>query len=462
MRRGSISSSKRSAVDILDGINYLQNMIQAELFTQYELEKWIQNNAELNTMVGQKRIVCVAQDNRDTVFKIAYNIDGINGNCYEYISWLHLVNLAKNGHINQEDLNLFAEVELVDGNPLVIRQEFGHSIPLDPDFQGWLSDNYPGEKNVWSRVPEYIFDTPRLREDCNIIQQILSDFFVASDVHVMQEPKNFGIKTFRGRSGKEEKRLILIDMDQCYPIVVDQQGEIVPLCPKCGSEMRYVPNKMSKSVNYADVQLQSGVYSCTRETCTNYLIDKIDSNGYVNSNNDTRDSEVFIKYIEEDARDRVMEDVAMYCYRYIPVNFCENINIYKDAVESEVGAFITDYWGNLLPIAYNNYANYMVGNYLATNAEEILAVDKELENRDFAGYVNGISEVVPSQSENDPYSRMLITILYLQNRCSGDYGRFARIISARDFKEFIELVSPVLVRSDDQYVETMYDWLRLY
>ena len=49
-------------------------------------------------------------------------------------------------------------------------------------------------------------ENQKLREDANRIQQILSDFFVASDVHVMQEPKNFALRYIHTTGGRREKK----------------------------------------------------------------------------------------------------------------------------------------------------------------------------------------------------------------------------------------------------------------
>ena len=170
----------------------LEPFIRAEDYSQLRVEKIVERVCGVQANIGQKRIVSVDQNNKDFVVKLAYESTGIFGNACEYLCYTNLLNLRDNEQISDDDLLLFAQCELVNGSPLVVRQEFGSEIVLDPEFQRWLSEKYPEhEDKPWLYASEWIFREPKLREDANRIQQILSDFFVASDLHVMQEPKKF-------------------------------------------------------------------------------------------------------------------------------------------------------------------------------------------------------------------------------------------------------------------------------
>lgn len=441
----------------------LEPLIRAEVFTQLRLERMIESVVGAQASIGQKRVVSVNQNNKNTVIKLAYNYDGILGNACEYLCYSRLVGLADSGEITNEDLELFAATDLVNNSPFVIQQEFGNEFPNDTDFQRWLADNYPEkEHKPWLYVSEYIFKTPELREDANRIQQILSKYFVASDVHVMQEPKNFAIRYIQNGS-RTIRRLMLIDMDSCIPMFEDERGDLIaPVCPVCGGAMVYVPNAMRPGQNIEALQNQSGVYTCLREGCVNDIRPVIETNGYAADNYDIRDNNVFRKYVEEDCAYELMFDVAMMCNIYAPVKTCFTIAEYKKAVIEELGEYVVEFWGDRIFAAFRNYQNILMGQYLAGNSGAILSKTKEFiidEKMDFVDYANSIAEYIPTRINNDPISMKLIATLYVQGICGEDFITCAEMYNARSAKELADVGREVLTDTDLDNIYDLYKWL---
>jgi hypothetical protein len=441
----------------------MEPFIRAEVYSQLRVEKIVERVCGVQANIGQKRIVSVDQNNKDFVVKLAYESTGIFGNACEYLCYTNLLNLRDNEQISDDDLLLFAKCELVNGSPLVVRQEFGSEIVLDPEFQRWLSEKYPEhEDKPWLYASEWIFREPKLREDANRIQQILSDFFVASDVHVMQEPKNFALRYIHTTGGRREKRLMLIDMDSCFPIINDGE-EIRPVCPICGSEMVYVPNVMRAGQNFRDIENQTGVYTCTRDTCANNVLDIIADNGYAADNQDIRDNNVFRKYIEEDNVDMVQYMLTLLCYSYTPLNFCRTITDYRNEILADWGQEVLDFWGDRLFYAFNNYQNAMVGTYLAKNSDVILKYMAELmaSKCDFADFANGIIETIPARVDNDPISKKLIATLYVIGICADDVVRCCDLLGATTVKEFADAGEDIFYDTDMQNISEIFNWISI-
>ena len=442
----------------------LEPCIRSEQYSQLGIEKIVEKICGVATSIGQKRIVSVDQNDRGVVVKFGHEFEGMQGNAFEYICSIHLQNLAQQGLISEDDLNLFAMSELDNFSPLVIRQEYGYEFTKDPDFQRWLKETHPqNEDRPWMFVSEYIFDTPRLRDDANRIQQILHDFFIASDVHVMQEPKNFALRYVQNGS-RTEKRLMLIDMDSCFPILVDDQGrEIRPVCPLCSNPMEYVPNVMKAGMDINALKSQSGVYSCTRPSCANYVYDDIENNGgYTTDYNSIRDNNVFRRYIEEENQFDVNYLIALYCYSYIPADPVFNIVQYKNAVANELGPEILEAWGQEgIYYAYRNFANAMIGHYLSRNNDETTAVANKLikSNYDFAGFVDEIQNYVYARVENDPFTLKLIASLYIITLAGEDVITVFDMLNAQDANELLQAGKGILYDSDIQNVSTMFAWL---
>lgn len=442
----------------------LEPLIRAEVFSQLRLERLIESVVGAQASIGQKRIVSVDQNDKDAVIKLAYNYDGILGNACEYLCYLRLLGLVKSGELNPEDLDLFAGTFLVNDSPFVIRQEFGTEFPNDNDFQRWLKDNYPEkEHKPWLYVSEYIFSTPTLREDANRIQQILSKYFVASDVHVMQEPKNFAIRYVQN-GGRTERRLILIDMDSCVPMFEDEKGDLIaPVCPVCGGAMVYVPNVMKPGQNIEVLQNQSGVYTCLRPSCVNDIRGIIEDNGYAADNYDIRDNNVFRRYVEEDCSFELMYDIAALCYIYAPIRTCYTVAEYKKVVIEELGEDIVDVWGDKIYSAFRNYQNILMGQYLAANSGAILDRSKELINDrtsvDFVDYANNIAEYIPRKINNDPIAMKLIATLYILALCGDDFITCAQMYNARSARELVEVGQDILMASDIDNISDLYKWL---
>ena len=436
--------------------------IRAEVYSQLRIEKIVERICGVQANIGQKRIVSVDQNNKDYVVKLAYEGTGIFGNACEYICYVNLVNLRDNELITDDDLLLFAKCNLVNGSPLVVQQEFGSEIILDPDFQRWLSEKYPEkEDKPWLYASEWIFKEPRLREDANRIQQILSDYFVASDVHVMQEPKNFALRYVRN-GGRTEKRLMLIDMDSCFPIINDGE-EVRPICPICGSDMVYVPNVMKAGQDFRNLENQTGVYTCCRDTCANNILDIIGENGYATDNYDIRDNNVFRKYIEEDNPETVQYMLALLCYSYVPLNYCHNITDYRNEVLNAWGQEILDFWGDGIFYAYNNYQNAMVGTYLSRNSDVILSDMKELLDAkvDFHDFASAMGPAVPARVDNDRISRKLLATLYVIGMCGDDVVRCCDMLGATSVKEFADAAEDIFYDTDMQRISEIFSWLNI-
>lgn len=442
----------------------LEPCIRSEQYSQLGIEKIVEKICGVATSIGQKRIVSVDQNDRGVVVKFGHEFEGIQGNAFEYICSLHLQNLAQQGLISEDDLNLFATSELDNFSPLVIRQEFGYEFINDPDFQRWLRETHPeNEDRPWMFVSEYIFDTPRLRDDANRIQQILHDYFVASDVHVMQEPKNFALRYVQNGS-RTEKRLMLIDMDSCFPILVDEQGrDIRPECPLCANDMEYVPNVMKSGMNLERLKNQSGVYTCTRPSCTNNILDVLEENyGCAADYNSIRDNNVFRRYVEEENQEDVNYLVALYCYSYIPAEPVFNIVQYRNAVIDDLGPEIVEEWGQEgLYYAYRNFANAMIGHYLSRNGDETMSVANKLikSNYDFAGFVEEIQNVVYARVENDPFTLKLIATLYIIMLAGEDVITVFDVLNAEDVNELLQAGRDIFYDSDIENVSTIFTWL---
>lgn len=220
---------------------------------------------------GQKRIVIPNPADPEYVIKIATSYKGVLGNMNEIIVSYWLEAYASSGAITPEDLKLFALAGMGgDKSPYIIHQRKMMTPQEDVDFAQFVQARYNPNPNAGQNPldfwPLYIESNPVLKADRNRIQDILSQYFICSDINPYQEPLNYATTVING-----VKRLVLVDLDSILPIYTDQLGnQIRPQCPKCGQPLIYQPVNPAHIMDQFDPILSKGsFYFCLSSGCVN-------------------------------------------------------------------------------------------------------------------------------------------------------------------------------------------------
>lgn len=249
-----------------DNVIKLLNLFKLDVYTGASSKAYIEDiiNKSAGNLImraGQKRIVVFDPSKPNIVYKVAYSKEGIQDNMNEVITSNILTELLSSGQITQEDIKLFALARLTqEGDPFIIEQDFTTNFVDDNDFKTWLKSqavvaelSTAGSINENQAFPVYVASHNQLHVHYNRIASILANFFVPSDVSIINEPKNFGI-----RNGY----LTLLDMGSVIPLFVNNMNQIIyPTMGMSNTPMSYVAAELRPGMTYAQIQnLNSGTY----------------------------------------------------------------------------------------------------------------------------------------------------------------------------------------------------------
>lgn len=340
--------------------------VYANLTSRKEIEDYIQKTLGLKVLSGQKRLIVMTGGAE--VLKIAYDRDGLMDNMNEIICSNRLRELRQQGLISDDDLGLFGLCEPLYGSPFIIQMEAGTNFDEDPDFIEWYRrilgvnsrPNYESDA-LW--FPVYMAENLSLKDDFARQQNILAQFFVASDITPTKEPRNETLKTRRGTNGQMVKRLFLIDMGSCFPVLKDAAGrDVRPVCPRCGSSLINVAYSLPGDINQSNAQDITGKCGCLNPNCELY---------YKNLPTgmpipQLEDSAVFTLYQSTHAASvRYMR--AVECGYYMPTYKVMNKQELASAFMNEYGLQNMD--ATLLENMWTNYIAKACGNILGCNPE---------------------------------------------------------------------------------------------
>lgn len=349
--------------------------VYANLTTKDELKDYLINRLQLEVWSGQKRLVVFDPNDPNTVYKIAYSDQGIIDNIHEVACSLRLMELAQEGQISQDDLILFGEARLLDGNPFIIRMTAATNFIKDPDFIAWFNrERQNKDLNENQMFPQYVSSHERLRLDANRQQQILAKYFKPSDVTIFKEPKNFCFRT----DSMGNKRLVLIDLGSVCPNLV-QNGQIVNIpCPKCGSPRLYVTFEIKQNLTTAASELLEGMYLCSNPNCVDYY--QTATNGV--QDYQAKDSFVYSKYLMDNAPlVRVMR--AQYGYYFIPDQEVHNRTEYMNQMRRTLGGVPN---GDILNVMYRNYLSTACGFLIGMYGDDIRRIPA-FRNNGIVGFI---------------------------------------------------------------------------
>lgn len=339
--------------------------VYANTTSRAEIEGYLTSTLGCKVLSGQKRLIVLLGD---TVLKIAYDRDGLMDNMNELICSNRLRELRQMNLITQDQLELFGICQMVNDSPFIIEMQAGVNFNEDPEFVEWYKrmmgvNTKPDYRSDALWFPVYMAENQQLRMDFQAQQQILSAYFAASDTTPTKEPRNETLVTRYDASGKRSKRLFLIDMGSCFPILQGANGsDIRPKCPRCGSNLIYIPFILPTSVAPSDAQEISGKYGCTNRSCNFY---------YENMSAGAppvmlEDSKVFTIYQSENMSS-VRYLRAIECFYYMPMRRVNNKQDLANAFGQEFGLSSID--PNLLNKMWFNYVAKACGDIMMRNPE---------------------------------------------------------------------------------------------
>lgn len=312
-------------------------------------------NAEVFS--GQKRIVIPNPADVEYVLKIATSYKGVLGNMNEIIVSNHLEALASSGYIGAEDLKLFALASLgSDKSPYIIHQRRMLTPQEDPEFAKFVQARYNPDPRAAQNPLDfwalYIEASPTLKADRDRIQDILSQFFICSDINPYQEPLNYATTTING-----VQRLVLIDLDSILPIYLDVNGrQVRPQCPKCGQPLIYQPIKPQGNVfDMFDPIINKGsYYFCMSHGCLNSFDVQ---NTLPTTRSETTDITVFDAY-QQINKAVIRREQFEHCNWYVPF---EPATTYTDFCGKAVSEFPEIPKSNEdMSLMFDNYMTYLM------------------------------------------------------------------------------------------------------
>lgn len=328
------------------------------------IHDFITKSLGYQVLSGQKRLIVLTGN---TVLKIAYDRDGLMDNMNEVICSNRLRELRNQGLITDDQLQLFGLCEVVGDSPFIIEMQAGTNFDQDQDFVAWykrmIGVNSKPDYNsdaTWFAI--YMAENQQLREDFKTQQEILSTYFVASDVNPVNEPRNETLLTRAGINGAATKRLFLIDMGSCFPVIYDSVGNpIRPTCPNCGSPIIYVPYQLRADIVATDTKDMVGKYGCTNQSCRNFYKTLPVGNPLIQ----LEDSRVLTIY-QSTHMSSVRYMRAIQTYYYMPTR---RVNSRIDLNTEFVNEFGVSVDQNILDGMWNNYIAKAAGDIICRNPE---------------------------------------------------------------------------------------------
>lgn len=386
--------------------------VYANLTTRQDMEVYLRQNLGLQVLSGQKRLIVLTGN---TVLKIAYDRDGLMDNMNEVICSNRLRELRQQGAISEDQLQLFGLCEVVNNSPFVIEMQAGTNFNDDPEFVAWYKrmmgvNTKPDYSSDATWFPIYMAENQQLREDFKAQQEILSTYFVASDVNPVNEPRNETLVTRNSPNGGMTKRLFLIDMGSCFPVLQDQYGSYIrPTCPDCGSALIYVPYQLRADILASDTKDIVGKYGCTNQSCRNYYQSLPVGSPTIN----LEDSRILTIY-QSTHMSTVRYMRAVECCYYMPTRRVNSRMDLANAFMNEFGLQQIDQ--TLLNGLWDNYIAKACGDVLGRNPE-VMDVPFYEVNRmmtDYQNYRQKVAYVLQTTGEAVDNIAMRITgLIYL-------------------------------------------------
>lgn len=359
---------------------------------------------------GQKRVVWSMNDSSNTVYKIPYNLYGIQDNAVEVLFYRVLTELAQNGNINQQDLELFTRTSIVNNDLFKIEAERAKFIG---------SVSVSGQSIAKTVLSNYDWTN-----DYNRIQEILGEYFVAYDATIYNEPMNFG---FINRNGRD--RLVLLDAGSILPKVnLISNCNTRLTCPNCGGELRYRHDIIQAgNMNQIEfgAQARGGVYTCTTPNCSC----NIEANNKTSQNTNHLDLYVYNSYLNQN-KTVIDSIIAAYTGLYIPdtkgMGYGKYRQMFSNAI-APLGENTDDY---RCLTAYALYIDHVGATLIAQNnqlAGNMIGFRREMNQRsvsyaELRSNVQNIPGVIPI------ISAWLYISLYLGQRDQRDDESWARFI----------------------------------
>lgn len=338
--------------------------VYANLTSREDIAKFLKNLG-LQVLSGQKRLIVTTGN---TVLKIAYDRDGLMDNMNELICSNRLRELRAQNIINDDQLQLFGLCEMINNSPFIIEMQAGVNFNEDPEFIEWYkrmmsTNTKPDYSSDASWFPIFIAERQQSREDVKDQQEILTTHFAASDTNPSNEPRNETLVTRMDAHGNMVKRLFLIDMGSCFPLLQDQMGNYIrPVCPDCGGELIYVPYQLKADMLATEAKDMVGKYGCYNPNCRNFYKTLPLGSPSVH----LEDSRVFTTYQSTHMMSvRYMR--AIQCGYYMPTR---RVNSRMDLANVFMNEFgLTEMDQNLLNAMWENYIAKACGDVLGRNPE---------------------------------------------------------------------------------------------
>lgn len=400
---------------------------------------------------GQKRLV-VKDPSGMYVYKIACDLNGIQDNINEVACSDKLKELADKNIINRTDLTLFALASVEDGDPFVIKQEMAQHYDENAaflDFYNKENQTKGGTKSSADIFPIYVNANERYAGEYNRIIQIISQYFVASDVSISREPRNYGLNFQSGS-------LVLFDLGSVIPVFTTANGQLDhPVCPVCHQHtMVYIPFLLGNNLGTDTLMEIGGQYGCTNPSCKNTI-----ANGTATVNTvippEVADQNVFNKYFREHmAEVNIMNLLHGYTWLPLsPLNVNSIIDLRNDIYNATRGAINITHNDDMIKI----WINYMTrsASIIISSMPELLEIPVAV-NGMYKGYNQFYQEVrmiiiskAPNTFEN-VIIKHLIAMLYLRaltlqlNR----YEMYSDLVSANNLVSFRNAMSRYLQMND--------------
>lgn len=424
--------------------NAIFNVVKTSLVASTNNNYLVRSIKGLNLpcFTGQKRVVT---EEEGKIYKMVYNIEGLNDNINSLLVSRKLEALAKSNAITADSFGLFVIMNMVNNDPFIITGEAIERITETVAFQTYKQNN----ANVPDLVDDtnnqlalrYVLQDPVLNRDKTMITAILSKYFVASDLSI----ENFGIK---------HGRLVLLDMGSILPLY----PKFAPLC-ECGREKHLIVYSIDyrspDEVN--DGCMYTTRYGCSNENCSHYEKGSLHSNTIVSSDNVTFNT--YMSKVQLGSKEYLAERFV-YAYTFIPTNQLVNsFADFRNAVTTSLGSAIPN---DTLMKVYRNVFPYIVSMLLDRHMMTIETLtDQYVSKLSFSQYIQVISNKTGVQVAKSPVLRLYLAIKYIVGKCNSTqvglisiydlvntpwetfYGIIAKITDVKDAKEIKALHSCV-------------------
>lgn len=392
---------------------------------------------------GQKRLV-VMEPTGKYVYKIACDLNGIQDNINEVACSEKLKELTDQGVINRNDLTLFALAEVEDGDPFVIKQEIGGHYDKNAKFMDFYNRENSargGNKSTADIFPIYVNTNELYASQYNRIISILSKYFVASDVSITREPRNYGFNVY-------SDSLILFDMGSVIPVFSNNYNQLDhPECPHCHNHsLVYVPFILGKHLN-SDVLMDiGGQYGCTNPNC-DLNINKGEVVVDVSIPTEIADQNIFNKYFREHMTEVNIMNL-IHGYSWLPLNPLAVNSIFdlrNDIYNATRGAINITQDNDMVAI-WNNYMTRS-SSMLISSMPELLDIPVIMQGgyKLYTQYYQEIMTYILSrvpQTFDNVIIRHLVSMLYLRGLTLSlnRFDMYAELVEANNFVLFRQVM----------------------